>query len=676
MRTRNVVAIGALLMVGGCDPTGPSVGPPAEIVLSPLATSVGVSETIPSISATVHDLEGRSVPGAVVSWTVTHGSVSPASSSTDAEGTATVSWTVGDAMGTQSISARVGDVEASATTFVMAEPAEVELAAGESIAFLSGDLASAQLTAAGTYILSVFNTSALPQSQTAFRLRGAGPASTMDPAVLAPVQHHAMPIRPDLPPDPEAEAHLWLLEANLRIARELAGRSRTTATPETMMSRALAPASITLGSTRGFRIPDLDGSLCTDPHEITARAVYTGSIAVIWEDEASPLAGQMGSRWEQVGREYEEVMHPIIREYFGDPLAYDAWLANPGRVHMVFSEVVNDFERGVAGFIFPGDFFPVSECASSDETAVFYGRVPTTSGSGYSGYTVDTWAWGMRSTIIHEVKHITSYATKLRMWAENGKVGSPNYETSWLEESTARLSEEFYARHLMGYGQGDNVTYQESIWCERRVGGDDPCDPIPAMVYKHFGAVYSYYRGVEGLSPFGAAVSDDWTFYGSGWLFVRWAMDHSGMSEQDFSRALIDEPSRSGVGNMTARAGRTFPAMLADFTLAMTMDDHPAGAALRPELSFPGWHTRDIMAGLHEDHRETSLAETYSVAWPLQARSLAGGDFDVSLDGIRGGTAAFFQLTVQPGSRQLLHVLSSGGGEPAANLGLAIVRVN
>jgi hypothetical protein len=546
------------------------------------------------------------------------------------------------------------------------------LAVGQSVALHGAGLACSELTRGGTYIVSVFSTSTLPTSQTGFLLRGT--ASTVAADATAAVQrrvHRITPAAAHVAPDPDAVAHGWLLEQNIRLARDLAART----TLRKRDTQALMVAASPVGTTRTFRIPDVSTSnLCGAYKTVTARAVYSGSTAAIWEDVAAPLSGQMDATWQEIGREYEQMMHPIILEYFGDPLAFDPWLANPGRVNMLFSREVNDFVLpgggGALAFVTTADFFPRSSCASSDEMAIFYGRVPTVAGTG-EGFTADAWAWQMRSTVIHEVKHIVSFATRLRAGVEGSR--SPVYEAVWLEESTARLSEEFYARALMGYGQGDNVTYQESIWCERRGGAQ--CGHIPVLIHAHFAGVYPYYRNVENRSPIGAVVPGDATYYGSGWLLVRWAMDHSTMPEAAFSRALVQEQNRTGVDNLAARTGRSFRDMLADFTLAMMVDDYPGGLSTRPELSFPSWNTRDIMNGLFEDYSGTTLAQAYPVPWPLADRPLAFGDFDASVSSIRGGTATFFRLTGAPGSRQLLELLGSGGSAAPSALGVAIVRV-
>ncbi len=667
---RGFVVAGILVAATACDGlTGPSAGPPAITSVSPAVLTPGDTATIDganfSARAAGNEVTVAGLAAQVVAASATRiRAVVPPAGSLPCAG-----------QSGQPVVVVVGGREA-VVEHPFTAAAQRSLAVGESIWFDAAAAGCNELTDGGAYLVSVFNTSQAPGSRTSFMLRGTSPVAA--DAAVAPRLHRVEPgpmlgaLAPERGPDREALGHARILEQNVRIARELAPRV-TPRRPSAGPALSLAP--LALGATREFNVPDVDsGSYCTDPFPVTARLVYSGQTALIWEDQAAPLAGQMDGRWEEVGREYEEVMHPILLEKFGDPLAYDPWLDNPGRVNMLFSEQVNDFRLGVAGFVFSGDLYPTDSCAASNQAAIFYGRVPTEAGSGYDGHTVDTWAWRTRSTIIHEVKHIISYATRMRLAAESG--GSPVFEALWLEEATARLSEEFYARALMGYGQGDNVSYAESIWCERRVGSAHPtCDAVPSMMYKHFGAVYQYYRNVGDRTPIGQANSGDFTFYGSGWLLVRWALDQSGRSEAAFSRALVHEPQLTGVSNLVARAGRAYAELLADFSLALAVDGHPGGLATRPELQIPSWNTRDIMAGLHEDHQGTGLAHSYPVPWPLATSSLGPGDFETTGASVRGGTAAFFEIGSPAEGGQLLQLLSAGGDVAPGNLGVAIVRI-
>ena len=557
----------------------------------------------------------------------------------------------------------------------VAGAAAADLAVGGAVTLGAAEIGCSELVTGGSYLVTVFNATPIAAAATGFELRGSGGGSATTSSLRASalrtpsirVQPGPRPDRSDT--DPEVRGHLRMMDRNRELLERL---GHPDASVRAGTARALASA--TVGAIRTFRVPDLDeGSLCSNYHTVTARAVYSGQRGVIWEDTLAPLAGSMDPRWREVGQEFDGVMYPVLLEHFGDPLTYDSRLDADGQFNMLFSETVNDMDAGVAGFVFSGDFFTRHQCASSDQGEIFYGRVPTDSGSGYDGNTVDSWLWGIRSTVIHEVKHITSFAHKIR---DAGPQGA-NYEEQWLEESTARLAEEFYARALFGYRQHDNVDYGSSIYGEIRVGSNWPeYDQLPSIMVKHFGGASDYLKAMESLSLVGRVGEDDWSFYGSGWLFVRWAIDQSGLPESQFVRALIDEDGVTGVDNIEARTGRSFRDLLGDFSLALAADDHPDGfAPLDPTHSHTGWNTRDIFAGLHDDYADTSLSDRFDRPWPIRAHALPAGGFNAVVPSLQGGTTTVFELTVPPGATQLLQVLGSGGGTAPSSLGMSIVRV-
>ena len=565
--------------------------------------------------------------------------------------------------GDEEVAVIVDELDAT-TTHPVAGAARHTLAAGESVALLGDDVACNELANPGTYALSVFNASTSASLTTAFRLQGTA-SGTAAQTALPRIEESAT--RPEPRVDPELEGHLRMLERNRRLVEELGA-------PEPEVRSTLPTAAQEVGDVRAFRIQDLDGQLCTDYIEVGARAVYSGTYGVIWEDTLAPLAGTMDTTWDDMGAEYDNVMHQILLDYFGDPLAYDDQLDDNGLFFMLFSETVNNYDSvAVNGFVFSGDFFPRTgtgqTCPASNEGEIFYGRVPTQSGDDFSAGTVADWRWRMRSTVIHEVKHLTAYANKF-------DVNASVLEETGLEEATARLAEEFFGRALQGYGQGDNVTYQESIYCERRPTWPE-CNDVPLIMAKHYSGVNEYLKTPALLSPFGRANPDDNSFYGSGWQWVRWAIDQSALGEADIIKPLIREPSLTGPDNLADKVGdRTVAELLADYTLAFAIDDHPSGVIpARAALAIPSWDTRDIFQGLHDDYAGTSIGDTYyPTAWPLDPVSVSGGSFQVDVAEIHGGGAVIFDLSGMS-SAQLLELLSASGGTAPSSLGLSIVRI-
>ncbi|HUG40633.1 MAG TPA: Ig-like domain-containing protein [Longimicrobiales bacterium] len=550
------------------------------------------------------------------------------------------------------------------------------LVVGESVTLTGSDVLCNELAESGAYMISVFNATPSPTASSAFRLRGRASGTTTTAAsptisaVVAPGgrARSAAPAAPLTRStlDRAAEtAHARVLEMNLALLERL-GRPRPASRGAALRATAVVP---TVGQVMALRIPDLDGNACSSYKAVNARVAWVGNHGVILEDTVAPLAGDIDSHWQSIGQEYDALMHQVLLDYFGDPLILDAELDDNQRILMLFSERVNDFESNVAGFVFSGDFYPRSDCASSDGAEIFYGIVPTSAATGYSAGTVGGWKRTMRSTVIHEVKHILSFASRISQAGD----GHPYFEHSWLEEATARLAEEFYARAKYGYSQNGNTQYAQSIYCEVRPSGWPECgEGSPYIMAKHYFALLDYYGAVEHLTPIGRTTAGDYTFYGSGWLFVRWALDHAGVAESVFVKALVGEPRLQGVENLAARTGRSYPDLLADFSLALAMDDHGGTDPARAELTFPSWDTRNIFKGLYDDFNDQYPSLVPS-EFPLFRRYLNYGDFDIEVTKLTGGTASLFDLSGTPGA-QLLELLSSSGGTPPANLGIAVVR--
>ena len=262
----------------------------------------------------------------------------------------------------------------------------------------------------------------------------------------------------------------------------------------------------------------------------------------------------------------------------------------------------------------------------------------------------------MRSTIIHEVKHITAYGERFSR--------GTSLEQSWLEESTARVSEELYWRTFSNAAWKTNAPYATSVGCERT-----NCDDRPIMMRKHFEALASYYANVETYTPIGQSRSGDFSFYGSGWSLVRWATDHYATDEAAFLRSLIAS-GPTGLDNLAARTGRTIPEMLGDWSLALAIDDYPGFTATRPQLGIPSWDTRDIFRGLN-----VSNPSAYPRAFPLATRPAIFGDFTHDVPQLRAHSAAFFEISGTARGPQVIGLSSASGGVPSPTLRLAIVRV-
>src|SRR5690606_33394761 len=123
------------------------------------------------------------------------------------------------------------------------------------------------------------------------------------------------------------------------------------------------------------------------------------------------------------------------------------------------SPAVNTYLAGVAGFTSMCDQFP----NDAGNTASNFGEIiylyqPIVDATGYANNTPDNWYRTIRSTVVHELKHLASYAARIAN-------GAPSQESVWLEEGTARLAEELWGRQVVddlpwkgnhGYGSSSN----------------------------------------------------------------------------------------------------------------------------------------------------------------------------------------------------------------------------
>ena len=385
---------------------------------------------------------------------------------------------------------------------------------------------------------------------------------------------------------------------------------------------------------------------------MAARVVYAGSRAVVLEDVAAPRARTMDADYRAIGDEFDRVQYPLLRDNIGDPLAMNGAMNGDGRVTMLFTRFVNDSVAGTAGYVSACNFYPKSTFAASNENEVFYARVATAT------ETPSDWRRAMRSTVIHEGKHLASFAERL--------ASNLPFEESWLEESTARIAEELYSRTFKSGGSWKgNTGFATTVRCEVY-----QCDDRPLMMWKHFSMLHQYLRGVDTLSPLGASTNNDVTFYASGWSLVRWAADQYATSEGAWLKALVKGGAQTGLANLAQRTGREAGELLADWALANAVDDLPGFTPIRQELTFPSWNVADVWSG---------LAGTYPGAFsaaPLRARAMSFGSFTLPVQQLRGFSSSYFSFEGAQAGGQLIELRGEGGLVTApAGLRVAVVRV-
>ncbi|MGI9077252.1 MAG: IPT/TIG domain-containing protein [Gemmatimonadaceae bacterium] len=607
-----------------------------------------------------------------------------------------------------SVVVRVGNL--SGTLLVPLQVAtQRSLTLGQSLILLNqGDVRCNELAqTGGRYVVNVFNTSTALASTSALELRGAastvlnanpippvagGIASRISGSQSSgagsgsPVFSSELQIRKNAgrAHRSDLEEDRALFRAGAPMAR--ARRSRSSGAPSYSMGRPSLNLN-TVGDTTTMKIPNRKiSNFCTSaPISLRVRTVYSGTRAIVLEDVAAPLAGTMDSYYQQIGQEFDQVMFPIITSTYGDPLAYDGQTDKNGKIIMLFSKQVNDF-GDILGFVTPCDLFDPTFQFSDNTSPVasnfgelFYAVVPASTAAGFAGglqsLTKDSWRRLIRGTVIHEVKHLAMYAERF------AHPTADVLEESWLEEGTAMHSEELLARTITGATRGGNTGYGSSanptgLFCEVRPGSNACPADRPVLVYPSLAWLHDYLRLNEELTMLGSspAVTDDATFYGTAWAFVSWVLDHHFNDDATFLKALIDEPHLTGVNNVVARVGRPYADMLADFSLALSLDGRVGATASRQQFALLTWNLTDLFQGLNTDF-VNNTPNPFPFAHPLQARQHVFGSFVSAVNSLRAGTSAFFEISGTQAGKQLVELRSPGGGDPASNLRISFVRI-
>ena len=549
-----------------------------------------------------------------------------------------------------------------------------QLAVGQVLVF--PDVACSELPASASarYVVAMFSASPNENAVVDFELGGNPALAGASPAFVP-----ASPLRTSelLAPGAEAmhdRAHWQMLERNRAILAE--GRALTVRQP--LLNRARVPTAVpAVGDRRDFYYTYTSG--CRDTtRRIFGRVLYVGAHAIIWEDTANTLRAAtepaLDDYYQRLGRIFDDDQYDIIRDNFGDPLRRDAATDDDGHLNMVFSEKLNG--SGAAAFVTACDQFPTTTYAASNFGQLFYGSVPTnrTLNLG-STNSPDGWFNFMARTVVHEVKHIAALSARVAN-------GASLSEESWLEEGTARHAEELWVRkylHKVAWkgntGYGSAAT--NGIFCDFHPE-NATCNAADALrrpgygMRRHFNELRNKLLQPWNWSLYGDASGQGGSvFYQTSWSLVRYAIDRYGQSDAAFLTALTNSTS-NGLTNLSALAGVTNDQLVGRWALALYVDDYAALAAPSADLQIATWNIRGIYASLNAD---ATWSSSFSAPYLLQPVQLGFGSFTSQRTGLRGGAAAYFEISGAMSAPQMLGVRSITGNNPSANLRMAIARL-
>lgn len=574
--------------------------------------------------------------------------------------------------------ALVANGDTALTTMSLRVATDRSLQVGQSFLLTAdSDLVCNEYTGGGRYLITAFNYASHAGIRTSFRLTGSAPGTASANVASEQRAVPAVVMRGPLADDPTSRhlrAHATFMQQDRKLAAQLGNphlrqRMAQRSAPGVAFATVPPPA---VGTTASYRMRRTLNSTSTFD-DVTFKVVYSGTKIIVLEDAASPLAGTMDAEYVKMGQEFDQVMYDQLLE-FGDPLVVDSALDNNGRLLALFSPKVNNYtvngvSNQVLGFVTLCDFFLRSECAASNEAEAFYALVPNPS----AGIPLAYWRSVMRGTLIHEAKHIASYA--YRYYFE-GDVA--NLEETWLEEATAQMASEIWARNSMYHrGVKQDIAWADGPLCDYAPPSGGCVDPAEGILH-HFGFLYDHYAALEAKSilddPFG---SIDPVIYGSSWSFARYVTDTYGASEPAFLASIVQVKNDHGIANLESKTGKPFSEMFGMFSLASTADNYPGATITDPKLRLASWNSRDLFQNMSASLTSNGQP-AYPLPWPMRVRQVSFGNFSVSqaeVSNLRGGGWAAWELSGTQTGPQALAIRSTTGGLAPPQIGMTIVRI-
>ena len=324
----------------------------------------------------------------------------------------------------------------------------------------------------GEYLLGVVSTSENPASVAGVTLTGIpGDAATVAvsvpataPAVAAPQRdvfaaaglergqfaaaHTTRVSGPSLAafnrrPNPvrhDWERHNEIMADGMELVRRLGPSTADFSQTAFARSRAVA-ATDTFAFFTG-------GTSCTDRNVVRAVLRFVGDRTAWLEDIENPSGGFSEAEFATLDAFYGSNILPAHDEYFGRLTDIE----KTGKVVILMTKDANRQDvrekSFLGGWVWPPDLLSRSQCETSNQMEIFYGRVPDPDGVFGNPWTKQQTLDYYPSLLAHEITHLVQSG-----YLANG---SAQYKF-WELEGGATLAEQLVAYELFGHGSGQNL---------------------------------------------------------------------------------------------------------------------------------------------------------------------------------------------------------------------------
>ena len=326
--------------------------------------------------------------------------------------------------------------------------------------------------------------------------------------------------------------------------------------PSPRSAAALVQTPPAPGSIRTFRV--LSSVSPLQFQTVNAQLDYVGNGVLLYVDTLSPANGFTPTQLQNFGQYFDTILLPIDTAAFGQATDVDA----NGRVIMLMSPAVNAATPAatcasqgyIAGFFYSGDYDSADPNSNNGE--VFYSIVPDPLGSVGCAHSVSEVDFAVPAVFLHELQHLINFG-------QHVVVTGTQPLGSWLDEGMSIVAEELGSVHYEQQCPPPSCRTNPA-----QLFPDSSQGFIASMLYDS----YQYARLPDTAS---ITLSDDGSagisWRGGAWLLSRYLGDQFG---GNVYRQLEHGPS-GGVAAIEQATGQSFPALFANFGLALYTDSLP-----------------------------------------------------------------------------------------------------
>lgn len=628
------------------DTGNAQIGAPGSTLPVPLSVQV-IKNQAP--------VAGVSVTFAVAKGTAT---LAPAVATTDVNGVAASTVTLGSTPGPIVITATVAGLETNlvavfnvgATLPAVGAPActgtsPATPAVGATLTDLTGSGICLSGGASGaTYALVAFYANPDSSQVAPITVQSAGGVTGVTSASVSPLINSG----PTLNSRPPRASRLQeSFDNRLRVISRRELTSRIPGAREFVRQRAASRASFSLipsnpqiGSI--FTLNANGNNACDSPINVAARVVAVSNLAIVVADTANPAGGFTDAEYASFAATFDTLISPLDVKNFGAPSDVDL----NGKTIIFFTKEVNKLTpRGsggvVGGFFFERDLFPTADtqflqgCPASNFAEMYYSLVPDPNGLFSDPRQKQDVQNLTPGTLVHEFQHLINAGR--RLYATNADA----FEDVWLNEGLSHSAEELLYYHVAGLTPRQNIT--------TAIIGSSPAQVNAFNNYQGDNTGrYEIFLGKPNQTSVYAG-NDSLETRGATWNLLRYLVDHTSVPDSASFQAL-DNTALTGQQNIAHVFGTNYLTQIRDWATSVFADDLTGQTDVR--FSQPSWNYRQIFPRLVDNNGNPLNS------YPLTVFPLADATpVNVS---VNAGGAAYIRFAVPANASASINWSSNG----------------